>query len=174
MFFHKPDQIKEMLMKIINYYRGGTDKLSGFVYDTDTKTYKEFSIKGGLWTKDIMKNGNMYSVSKPAFKIPADIDKIRPDSEAETVVLTPSLHGKGKWTSEENDPLASCGKAVKLHTGHIQWAVQVKLLPLARYGRGGAWNIYARVRVETRKDLPPDARLFQTGCWNRKQLTQNG
>ena len=103
-------------------------------------------------------------------KIPADIDKIRPDAEMETVVLTPSLHGKGKWTSEGNDPLASSGKAVKLHTGHIQWAVQVKLLPLARYGGNGAWNIYARVRVETGKDLPPDARLFQTGCWNRKQL----
>ena len=103
-------------------------------------------------------------------KIPADIGKVRPDSEMETVVLTPSLHGKGKWTSEETDSNASCGKAVKLHTDHVQWAVQVKLLPLARYGRGGAWNIYARVRVETGKDLPPDARLFQTGCWNRKQL----
>ncbi|MBE6371513.1 MAG: DUF4838 domain-containing protein [Lentisphaerae bacterium] len=103
-------------------------------------------------------------------KIPADIGKVRTDSEAETVVLTPSLHGKGKWTSEETDSEASCGKAVKLHTDHIQWAVQVKLLPLARYGRGGSWNIYARVRAETGKDLPPDARLFQTGCWNRKQL----
>ena len=103
-------------------------------------------------------------------KIPADIDKVRPDSEMETVVLTPSLHEKGKWTREEKDSGASCGKAVKLHTDHIQWAVQVKLLPLARYGRGGAWNIYTRIRVETPKDLPPEARLFQTGCWNRKQL----
>lgn len=39
-------------MIITNYYRGSTDRLSGFVFDTDKKTYKEFVIPGKIWTED--------------------------------------------------------------------------------------------------------------------------
>ncbi len=36
-------------LKIANYYRGGTERLSGFIADTDAKTYKSFSLKGDQW-----------------------------------------------------------------------------------------------------------------------------
>ena len=65
-------------MRIINYYRGSTDKLSGFVYDTDAKTYKEFAIAGKDWTEEYVKNNTYYSRHKKNFKIPADIDYFFP------------------------------------------------------------------------------------------------
>ncbi len=65
-------------MRIINYYRGSTDKLSGFVYDTETKTYKEFAIAGKNWTEEYTKNNTYYSRHKKNFKIPADIDYFFP------------------------------------------------------------------------------------------------
>lgn len=67
-------------MIICNYYRGGTDKLSGFVYDTEKKTYKEFTIVGEDWTDTVRKKApykyigeRIYSVHKPGFKVPGDI-----------------------------------------------------------------------------------------------------
>ena len=71
-------QKKGLTMRIINYYRGGTDKLSGFVYDTDTKTYKEFAIAGKDWTENFKKDNTLYSRHKKNFKIPADIDYFFP------------------------------------------------------------------------------------------------
>ena len=116
-------------------------------------------------------------------KIPADIGRIRKDPNAETAILPLVLHGQNKkWTSEEADPLSGSGKAAKLHTGHAQWAVQARLLPLDRYGTG-KWDICARVRVKTGKELAPETKLFAAGCQNepklppqiirRKQLPEN-
>ena len=65
-------------MIICNYYRGGTDKLSGFVYDTEKKTYKEFSIQGKDWTRDFKKDNNIYSVPVSGFNNPGDIDYFFP------------------------------------------------------------------------------------------------
>ena len=75
-------------MKIINYYRGSTDRLSGFVYDTDNNTYKEFTLAGNVWTEEIKKGNNIYSVSKKAFKLPADIDYFFPTKSDMSTKLT--------------------------------------------------------------------------------------
>jgi len=102
-------------------------------------------------------------------KIPADIGKIRKSPETETVILPLVLHGKDKWTSEENDPLSGSGRVAKLYIGHAQWAVQARLLPLARYGQG-KWDIFARVRVRTGKALAPGTGMFAAGCQNEPKL----
>lgn len=57
-------------MIITNYYRGSTDKLTGFAFDTDRKTYKEFAIPGKIWTDD---KGNRIS-PKNGFDTPGDLD----------------------------------------------------------------------------------------------------
>jgi len=46
-------------MRILNYYQGETNKLSGFVYDTEARTYKEFSVNGKDWvdTNGMAKGG---------------------------------------------------------------------------------------------------------------------
>ena len=98
-------------------------------------------------------------------KVPEDLSSIRKDSTAECVNVPLSLMGRGKWTMEEKDALASNGKAAKLLTNHAQWAIQAKMTLLARYGKG-PWALYARVRVKARADLPLTAGLFQAGCQN--------
>ena len=60
-------------MLISNYYRGVTDKLSGFVYDTEKKTYKKFVVKGKDWTDEYVQNGYIYSKIKSGWKEPSDI-----------------------------------------------------------------------------------------------------
>ena len=51
-------------MLITNYYRGGTDRVSGFVFDTEKKIYKEFVFKGKEWrdrnTYDFIDGFKMY------------------------------------------------------------------------------------------------------------------
>lgn len=83
-------------MVICNYYRGGTDKLSGFVYDTEKKTYKEFVIQGKDWTQEVRNKApynyigeNIYSAA-PGFVVPGDIDyffqtKLDMSSRLETI-----------------------------------------------------------------------------------------
>ena len=61
-------------MLICNTYWGGTDRLSGFVYDTEKKTYKEFSLAGETWAYSYIQKGNIYSHCKDGFKLPADIE----------------------------------------------------------------------------------------------------
>ena len=39
-------------MLITNYYRGCTERLSGFVCDTEKKTYKTFSLKADEWSHE--------------------------------------------------------------------------------------------------------------------------
>ena len=39
-------------MLITNYYRGCTDRLSGFVCDTEQKTYKTFDLKAEEWSQE--------------------------------------------------------------------------------------------------------------------------
>ena len=38
-------------MQIATYYRGGTDKITGFVFDTDEHSYKTFYINKDEWTE---------------------------------------------------------------------------------------------------------------------------
>lgn len=58
-------------MKICNYFKGGTDKLSGFVYDTETRKYKSFALKAEKWS-----DGCGYY--KTGVKLPGDIDYFFP------------------------------------------------------------------------------------------------
>ena len=65
-------------MIINNYYRGATDKVSGFAYDTEAKTYKEFSIQGKDWTREAVgvdEFGRKRSciMTKEGFRLAGDI-----------------------------------------------------------------------------------------------------
>ena len=64
-------------MKISVSYRGSSDKLSGFVFDTEKKTYATFVINGKDWTRSEMKKTDrgvyMYSYPKKGFDTPGDI-----------------------------------------------------------------------------------------------------
>ena len=53
-------------MTICNYYRGGTDRISGFVYNTDNKTFKSFIFSASKWL-------NEDGTYKFGFKTPGDI-----------------------------------------------------------------------------------------------------
>lgn len=57
-------------MLICNYYKGCTDKLSGFVYDTSTRTFKSFVLKANEWA--------INGYYKPGVKLPGDIDYFFP------------------------------------------------------------------------------------------------
>ena len=65
-------------MLINNYFRGSTDKLSGFVYDTEKKTYREYVLKAEVWSEEYWKNNTLYSSPKKKFKDPADISYFFP------------------------------------------------------------------------------------------------
>lgn len=60
-------------MTICNYYRGGTDRLTGFVFNTELKTYKRFQIKTDIWTETYYKDNVEFSRPLKEFKTPADI-----------------------------------------------------------------------------------------------------
>lgn len=62
-------------MIICNYYRGNTDRLTGFIFDTEKKTYKKFLIKGSDWTETYYRKDrkSWFSTCLDGFKIPADI-----------------------------------------------------------------------------------------------------
>lgn len=62
-------------MQICNYFKGATDKLSGFVYDVAAKEYKTFSLKADEWS-----DGKGYY--KPGGKLPGDIDYFFPTYNA--------------------------------------------------------------------------------------------
>ena len=58
-------------MRIAEYYRGGTDRITGHIFDTEKKTYKRFILKEADWidkTTDRIKKG---------FKFEADIEYYR-------------------------------------------------------------------------------------------------
>lgn len=61
-------------MIITNYYRGGTDRLSGFTFDTEMKTYKEFVIPGKLWTKEYVRRDRVMVGPMDGFDNPGDLD----------------------------------------------------------------------------------------------------
>ena len=65
-------------MLIANYYRGGTDRLSGFVYDTKKKTFTTYSIKGIDWVEEYQDKGCLWSKPKTGWKEPADISYFFP------------------------------------------------------------------------------------------------
>lgn len=65
-------------MLISNYYRGSTDRLSGFIYDTDKKIFKTYSLKSSDWVDEYQDKGCTWSKVKPGWKDPADIDYFFP------------------------------------------------------------------------------------------------
>ena len=61
-------------MLITNYYRGGTERLSGFTFDTEKKTYKSFVIPAKEWSHEWVDNkGNVMSAPLKNFKTPGDV-----------------------------------------------------------------------------------------------------
>ena len=56
-------------MFITNYYRGSTNKLTGFTFDTERKKYKEFVLAPKDWTNTI----DYYSIKKDGFEMPGDL-----------------------------------------------------------------------------------------------------
>lgn len=42
-------------MEICNYFRGATDKVTGFTYDTERKTYTDFVLKSNEWDPKTIK-----------------------------------------------------------------------------------------------------------------------
>ena len=58
-------------MQISNYYCGSTDKISGFVYDTEQRTYKEFTVREQEW---IQEKPNGLTEIIPGFHIPGEIE----------------------------------------------------------------------------------------------------
>ncbi len=42
-------------MKINNYYLDSTGKITGFVYDTEAKTYKDFVLEPDEWSPETIK-----------------------------------------------------------------------------------------------------------------------
>ena len=59
-------------MTILNYYRGGTDRLTGFLFDTDRKTYRTFMLKAQDWAMEWKEGNKLYSGPKPGWKKPGD------------------------------------------------------------------------------------------------------
>ena len=66
-------------MLISTYYRGETNKVSGFTFDTEEKTYKEYSFKESEWLFED-KNHNMH------WKTGFD-----PDMSADIAYFTPTF-----------------------------------------------------------------------------------
>lgn len=60
-------------MLINNYYRGGTNLLTGFVFNTEEKTYKKYQLKANEWSYEYEKGGYILSAPVSDFKVPADI-----------------------------------------------------------------------------------------------------
>ena len=60
-------------MQILNYYRGSTDRLSGFAFDTEKKAYKEFSLSANDWVTFKRYKQHLISEPKEGFKQPCDI-----------------------------------------------------------------------------------------------------
>ena len=60
-------------MKIVNWYCGGTDRLTGYMFDTESKTYKQFCLKGETWAVSWKQGNNFYSGPKDGFKDPGDL-----------------------------------------------------------------------------------------------------
>ena len=60
-------------MQIFNYYRGATDKLSGFLFDTDTKKYKEVTVKNTEWSHEYKHKGATLVAPIEGFTAPGDI-----------------------------------------------------------------------------------------------------
>ena len=61
-------------MLITNYYRGSTDRLSGFTFDTEMKVYKTFVIPAKEWSHEwIDKNHNLMSGPLKGFTTPGDV-----------------------------------------------------------------------------------------------------
>ena len=61
-------------MLITNYYRGGTERLSGFTFDTEKKTYKSFVIPAKEWSHTwVDKKGNIMSAALDGFTTPGDV-----------------------------------------------------------------------------------------------------
>ena len=60
-------------MLINNYYRGGTDRISGFVYDTEKKTYKNYVMTSDKWTDVKITVGGKIIKTKKGFKVPVEI-----------------------------------------------------------------------------------------------------
>ncbi len=60
-------------MVINNYYRGTTDKLTGFVFDTESKTYKEYKLNADQWSKTVKGTREIYVVPRDSFVTPGDI-----------------------------------------------------------------------------------------------------
>ena len=61
-------------MLINNCYRGCTDRLSGFTYDTDRKTYKVYSLHGKEWTREEKRERALWSFPKDGWREPGDIN----------------------------------------------------------------------------------------------------
>ena len=57
-------------MKINNYYCGSTDKVSGFLFDTEKKTYKEYELTADKWREQKGKK----IVTKDGFHLPCPIN----------------------------------------------------------------------------------------------------
>lgn len=57
-------------MKIDNYYYGCTGKLTGFVFDTEKRTYKRYELKSKEWERDC---GNKF-YPQIGFHSPGDIE----------------------------------------------------------------------------------------------------
>jgi len=60
-------------MLISNYYRGSTELVSGFIYDTEKRTYKTFQLKAKEWSHTWRKGNYIKSGPLKDFKNPADI-----------------------------------------------------------------------------------------------------
>lgn len=59
-------------MLIMNYYRGGTDRVSGFLADTEDKTLKKFEFPSAKWLNYDPKTRTCSH--KKNFKMPGDIE----------------------------------------------------------------------------------------------------
>lgn len=55
-------------------YRGSSDKLTGILLNTESKTYQTFVIKGKDWTNEIHMKKEWYTIRKKGFNIPDDLN----------------------------------------------------------------------------------------------------
>ena len=60
-------------MLISNYYRGGTDKVTGFVADTDRKVFKCYSFRGEEWIDSHITPGGVVYEIKEGFRDAGDL-----------------------------------------------------------------------------------------------------
>ena len=57
-------------MLITNYYKGTNNNVTGIVFDTERKVYKNFKLKESDWADVI----GAYAYIKEKFKFPSEID----------------------------------------------------------------------------------------------------